>query len=280
VKDARTPTVTPLNRQISEVLNQVAQHPELVLSRRELIRYVLSDPGKRSEEVQALLRLSELDDLRTTFQKIANAAERDALSAKKARDQALEDLLPALGITKSNVQELLFAVNARRSVLGLAPLERLENTTSIRDGLDSSAESAATSGRIAKTQATSDIDEARKALTALPTHDVTKALEETGVEIAAMAAEPAVENAANRETLLVSALELFDEVHCPICGTEWDPAGFRQIVADKRKQLQEAISRRRVVEALLVLVNERMETAVSALNTASNTGLCSLRRFQ
>ena len=272
VKDARTPAVTPLNPQISEVLNQVAQHPELVLSRRELIRYVLSEPGKRSEEVQALLRLSELDDLRTTFQKIANAAERDALSAKKARDQALEDLLRALGITKSHGQELLFAVNARRSVLGLEPLERLENTTSIRDGIDLSPESAATSGRIAKTQATSDIDAARKALMALATDDVTKALEETGVEIAAMAAEPAVENAANRETLLVSALELFDEVHCPVCDTEWDPAGFRQIVADKRKQLQAAISRRRVIEARLALVNERIETAASALNTASKYG--------
>ena len=47
---------------------------------------------------------------------------------------------------------------------------------------------------------------------------------------------------------------------------------FRQIVANKRKQLQEAISRRKVVEARLVLVIERIETAVSALNTASKYG--------
>ena len=215
MENARTPTVTPRNPQISEVLDQVAQHPELVLSRRELIRYVLSEPGKRSEEVQALLRLSELDDLRATFQKIANAADRDVLLAKKARDQALEDLLRALGITKSNAQELLLAVNAQRLVLGLAPLERLGNTTSIRDGLDTSAGSAATGGQIAKMQATSDINAVRNALTALAADDVMNVLEETGVEIAAMAAEPAVENAANRESLLVSALELFDDVRLP-----------------------------------------------------------------
>ena len=87
-----------------------------------------------------------------------------------------------------------------------------------------------------------------------------------------MAAEPAVETAVNRETLLISALELFDEVHCPVCDTEWDPAGFRQIVANERKQLQEAVSRRSVVEAQLAPIIERIETAASALNTASRYG--------
>ena len=180
VENARTPTITPRNPQISEVLDQVAQHPELVLSRRELIRYVLSEPGKRSEEVQALLRLGELDDIRATFQKIANAAERDVLSAKKVRDKALELLLQALGITKLSVQDLLLAVNVQRGVLGLASFDRLEHTTSIRDGLDTGAVKATTSGQIAKTQATSGVAAARKALTALVTDDAKKGLEETG----------------------------------------------------------------------------------------------------
>ena len=57
VKDAKSPIITPDTPEVRALLAQVALHPELVLSRRELIRYVLSEPGKRSKEVQALLRL-------------------------------------------------------------------------------------------------------------------------------------------------------------------------------------------------------------------------------
>lgn len=76
VKDAEKPIVTPKTDDVLAVLEQIAQHPEFVLSRRELIRYVLSTPGDRSKEVQVLLRLDQVDDLRLVLQKIANKTDK------------------------------------------------------------------------------------------------------------------------------------------------------------------------------------------------------------
>jgi DNA repair exonuclease SbcCD ATPase subunit len=51
VKDAKTARITPDDPDVRAVLANVALHPEFALSRRELIRYVLAEPGKRAKEV-------------------------------------------------------------------------------------------------------------------------------------------------------------------------------------------------------------------------------------
>lgn len=46
------PVITPKDADVLEAFADVARHPEFVLSRRELIRYVVSEPGQRSKEVR------------------------------------------------------------------------------------------------------------------------------------------------------------------------------------------------------------------------------------
>jgi predicted ATP-binding protein involved in virulence len=73
VKKANDPTIIPNTPDILGVLGQMSQHPEFVLTRRELIRYVLSTPGDRAKEVQTLLRLERVESVRQIFQRIANS---------------------------------------------------------------------------------------------------------------------------------------------------------------------------------------------------------------
>jgi len=47
VKAANAPAITPNDPEVQAAFNNVKLHPEFVLSRRELIRYVLSEPGQR-----------------------------------------------------------------------------------------------------------------------------------------------------------------------------------------------------------------------------------------
>jgi len=66
---------SPASVEIEQVLKYVQSHPEIVLCRRELIRYVLATPGKRADEVQALLHLDQIEHVRVALQKIANTCE-------------------------------------------------------------------------------------------------------------------------------------------------------------------------------------------------------------
>src|SRR3546814_15000041 len=53
VKTAANPVITPADPDVIAALEAVQLHPEFVLSRRELIRYVISKPGDRARAVQA-----------------------------------------------------------------------------------------------------------------------------------------------------------------------------------------------------------------------------------
>ena len=59
----------------------VASKGQLVLSRRQILRFVATEPSKRASEVQALLDLSELEEIRKTLTKAENLAKGENFHA-------------------------------------------------------------------------------------------------------------------------------------------------------------------------------------------------------
>lgn len=101
VRNVKTPKVvklTPDTPAIRAVLAQVESHPEIALSRREIIRYILAEPGQRANDVQELLRLDIIGTLRSTFQKIANACDATVKQAEGIRVDTGKQLSKALKV--------------------------------------------------------------------------------------------------------------------------------------------------------------------------------------
>ena len=166
VKAAGTPKITPHNADVVATFKGVNLHPEFVLSRRELIRYVISEPGQRAKEVQTLLRLDDVEKLRAVLQKIANACARDLQGFKRAEADATKSFLRALEAPQFRKKAVLDAVNPCRETLGLAPLTDLDPTTSVKDGLATTTASRSPS-RVPKVQAVADLAALNEALEAL-----------------------------------------------------------------------------------------------------------------
>jgi hypothetical protein len=77
------PIVTPADPKIEAVVSELAIHPEFALSRREIVKYIITTAGNRAKDVQELLRLDSIEKLRAALQRIANNAKREA---KRAAD--------------------------------------------------------------------------------------------------------------------------------------------------------------------------------------------------
>jgi hypothetical protein len=272
VKDAKSPIIKPGNPKVAAILREVATHPEFVLSRRELIKYVLSEPGKRSEEVQALLRLDELETIRGNLQKIANATDREVTTAERAQTAAGDQLMRALGIAKLTDQEVLTAVNARRNTLSLPAMERLEAASSIRDGLATGTDTSGQERQVSKAQATSDLQAARSAIAAVATDSFRDTIAACITSLEELEADPTIIDGASREALLRSAVELFDDAHCPVCDTDWEPDAFRLLVAEKRAKLRDAVSRRDAAEKQLEPISLCLDALAIALTTPARYG--------
>ena len=67
VKAAKTFSLEPEDAGVRALLEETAQHPELTLSRREIIKYILVEAGERSKEIQALLKLEAIGNIRSVL---------------------------------------------------------------------------------------------------------------------------------------------------------------------------------------------------------------------
>ena len=264
VKAAGAPTITPQEPAVLAAFESVRLHPEFVLSRRELIRYVLSEPGQRAKEVQALLRLDDIEKLRAVLQKISNACTRDLVPLERAEKDAIDLLLTALSVGQLTKAAVIAAANVKRETLGLAPLTELEATTSLKDGLATTG--GAAPGRVPKAQATADLATARDALAAL----AAPAFEQACAAVAAAAGELGKDAASldgvTREALLRSALDLYDGSACPVCDTAFEPDAFQGHVAAKLGHFEAVTAKRAALEAQIAPLFDTLHGAELALS--------------
>jgi recombinational DNA repair ATPase RecF len=248
VKNPEQPIVTPADTDVLNVIRQVETHPEFALSRRELIRYVLSAPGDRAKEVQILLRLHEVEDLRMCLQKIANACERNLNPLKRQKDLDRDQLIKALAVPGLTAQQILKATNQRRTLLGLAPLDTLTPTTSLKDGLATASAAKGPVKKIPKVQATSDIAQLRKSIATLSDAKVKSLCDTLKIELVGLQKEPAILNSVTREKLLSTALSLIEDETCPVCDTEWESGQLTQLVKEKLHHLEKVAKNRKSIE--------------------------------
>src|ERR1700733_6959082 len=79
VSSPRKLVVTPDDDDVKAVLGEIADHPEITLSRREILRFILVEPTTRSEEIQTILKLDDIGQTRSLF----NAAQNKLQGAQK-----------------------------------------------------------------------------------------------------------------------------------------------------------------------------------------------------
>jgi len=238
-RDMKTPTaprVTPSHPAVLAVLAHVQNHPEIVLSRRELIRYVLATPGKRSEEVQALLHLDQVEKVRAGLQKIANNREKQLAPLASATAQARDNLLRALDIATLTADNVLAAANPQRALLGLPPLAELTPTSSLKDGM--STPSPLKPQRIPRAQAIQDIRTTREALAQLGSTSTAKLITEVTADLQALVSDPTISVGVKRQTMYATGLELIESGACPLCDTAWDVDQLKTHIQEKMTHLK------------------------------------------
>ncbi|HYU79506.1 MAG TPA: AAA family ATPase [Vicinamibacterales bacterium] len=217
VKTAKTFTLTPEDAKVRAVLEDVAQHPELTLSRREIIKYILVEAGERSKEIQALLKLDDVGNIRSALQTARNKLSSAHTTAQKDLGNAENALRRHLDIKNLSDKDILAAVNPQRRVLGLAQIREFTTDTILNAGvLEGGAQPA-----FHKQSALRDVGALRVAQVGfggLGKREVAALL----TDIATLESDPELLQAITRRAFVERGLSLVDGPLCPLCDTEWD----------------------------------------------------------
>lgn len=233
VKNAVAPKLDPDTPKTQALLAQLQIHPEFALSRREIIKYILTPAGERSKDVQTLLRLEQIEKVRQSLQKIANDAKKDTGRAKSEADRAGQELVLHLGIRAPKKGELLAAVNERRVLLSLEPFTEIPEDGSLKAGVMASDAKEKQQQRISKAATLTDIKGYAQFAGELASPELNQAAVTACNLLNVITAEPVILKGFKQKVLVEQGLALIDEEACPLCDVEWESQELKDHLAEK-----------------------------------------------
>ena len=237
VKNPSKVTITPSDAKIKSVIEDLQTHPEFALSRREIVKYIITPPGRRSEDVQTLLRLAHLEKLRKAFTTFCNKRKTEADESEHVRSVTEADLRNALNLTKLERPLVLAAVNAKRQLLGLVALTDLSKDTSFKAGVAVPPPGA--KAPLNKATALADVSALQSAITAGEPGQLVQHRNSAKLALEKLKADSKALALARQHGFLTTGLDLVTDNACPLCDTEWDADELREHLRKKLLSAQE-----------------------------------------
>ncbi len=107
---------------ILELLNR----GQYVLTRREILKLITAKSSTRLQEIQKVLRLSNLEDIRANLVAVHNESKREYKAAQDALEKGKRNVLATTGHAVYDEGEVLKFVNEQRTKLGGEEIEGLK----------------------------------------------------------------------------------------------------------------------------------------------------------
>lgn len=253
VKNPKEIKIVPENFEAEEIIRKMELHPEFILSRREIAKFIIIPPTERSQAIQSLLRIEYIDNLRKEFVTCERNYRRNAEDAKRAMHVAEKAFQEILELNNVAQNKLLEKVNEQRGILDLPALAEITPETSFKEGI-ADKQSEDKKPDVDKNMALKSIE----ALTNAIASDEPDALKEQR-EIAFTNLNKLQED---EETLaltqthdfITSGLNFVTADMCPLCDKFWN-------MNELRRHLEKKISKYEELNTLL----ERLNSAIASI---------------
>ena len=267
VKNPHRFTIDSKDNEVERIVQGLQLHPEFALSRREIIKYIVNSPTKRSEDVQNLLRLDHIDSLRKAFTSYRNNYQRDFEESERTQNAVKSEFKNALGLTDLNREKVLEKINEKRAVLGLPPLAELTAKISFKEGTTRKEESDRKS-TIAKDIALADIEKLIAAIQGGEPDSLRAHRESALANLRKLQENERSLLLARTHGFISTGLEFVTEGACPLCDTPWEMDELREYL---RKKLLDS------EEMGVLLANPR--EAVNAIKSELEKRVASVKRI-
>lgn len=238
-KTAAAFTLDPKDSAARAIVEEMAHRPELTLSRREIIKYILVEAGERAKEIQALLRLDEITKLRSVLLTAKNQTETEHRNKRNLKEDAVEALRRHLELHEISDERILEVVNKQRRILELSEITTLGSDTTLDSGIDQGERDVVFN----KVTALGDIAALQENLGWI-VESGKQEVEPILNAVSTLENDPSLLTVFQQRFLIEDGLRLVDGPQCPLCDTEWEDE------AKLRAHLQKKITQSKRAEAI------------------------------
>jgi recombinational DNA repair ATPase RecF len=259
-----------------EPIMVLARRGQHVLTRREVLKYITAEGSTRAQEIQDLLNITEIEEIRKSLVRVQN-------DFSKSRDIAQRAVVSAKGSINSTVQKASFqaevvlqVVNQNRVALGGHPLSSLRSTD-LKMGLQAPVIISSDS-RINVTLFEKDVANLQNVASEKSQNDTAKLYEQLQTLISTVRSNPELLGAVSRQQLTQLGISLIDETgSCPLCDTNWPPGKLKEYLltklskAEVAEQYQKSITK--LSDDISTVINSTIASLVQVLATVQLAGI-------
>ena len=214
----------------------------VVLTRRDILRYVAAEAGKRANEIEELLHLEDVDDVRSSLVRARTALTRSAKASQRAIDTAKAEVNVTLGLPEYSDKGLLEAVNGSRQALGGGPINS-QKYRAFKEGIVPPVARETDSTSVNTSHFLRVVNNIRGAAPSNLIPELAKTDEDLRRNINDLRANPSLFAELERLELTEHASRFIEDstVECPVCGTLW-PEGALKNHLDTKIATVQAVS--------------------------------------
>lgn len=203
-----------------------------VLTRREILKYITAEASTRAEEIQELLNISEIEDIRRTLVKVQNDLKKGCKTSKRAVEKAKGSVNATVQAPTFSEEVVLKVVNESRTVLGGDPISILFSSN-LKGGIKPpSVVPIKESVNIEMFER--DVKNLQNVMLEENQQKIAKIDRELRTLLSIIRSDPKLLKALERRKLTKLGMKLIDETgSCPLCDKQWPPGELHDYL-DKR----------------------------------------------
>jgi len=226
-----------------------------ILSRREILKYITAEAGKRGKEVMSLLNLMDIENIRATLVTIKNDAKENLKHAESGFEVAKSEVSKLLSLEIFSEQAMLDKINELREVLNgskiieLLPEKIKENLVPHLFGT--------IEGVLTKEQIENTVRETRSLIQ--EKDDIVKKELELKTLLKEVRKEAKFKQYLLYVKLFEAGINLVDESNvCPLCGRIWE-GDFRAYLEEKKKESEVVKEKQTKIDDLSTFIKIRFD---------------------
>ena len=244
-----------------ELITNPMKRGGVVLTRRDILRYVTAEAGTRATDVQNILNLKSIEDVRKNLVGVNNSLKRELKSANQAVTKQEAAVNVHLGAGEFSDAKLAKIVNENSEILGGKKLDVIE-ASAIQCGLRPTNVMGAASSSVNTRLTNRVIEDIRQQFDVEAKTKLEQRDETLRTKLSELKSDPELLAEFELFGLTKHARRFVDEstTKCPVCDVPW-PVG----------DLQAHLDTKIVVGRRADAINKRIESAADAIDVTAKT---------
>jgi recombinational DNA repair ATPase RecF len=249
-------------------ITSIAERGQHILTRREILRYITAEPGTRSQQIQILLNIFEIEKIRKIFVKVSGNATKIVRATSKALEQAKIGAISTIQDSKYSADLVLQFVNKQRAILNGGAIENLKSKN-LKEGIVAPKLVSGTNQNISLIE--QNVENILKIETkSEPLSTANQLLNST---IKKVTENPELLIVFRRKELIelgIETLEAEDINNCPLCDKFWEDSLLLEHLNQKLATIEEAGTFNSTIEQQANIISNEAKFILTNLSRLIN----------